>query len=79
MANILLNSLYKYYNERNIKKLLEVLEEDTKVSLRIIDWFVTNYSKKNYIIYGIQDKRGKKTRFKVYVCMRMCRKLPQLH
>ena len=47
MSNVLLNSLYKYYDDKNVKILLEVLEEDTNVSLRIIDWFVTNYSKKN--------------------------------
>tara|TARA_Y100000817_G_scaffold175912_1_gene137366 strand:- start:226 stop:786 length:561 start_codon:yes stop_codon:yes gene_type:complete len=64
MANILLNSLYKYYNERNIKKLLEVLEEDTKVSLRIIDWFVTNYSKKNNIYYPIYKTNSGKFTFK---------------
>ena len=56
MSNVLLNSLYKYYDEKNVKKLLEVLEEDTKVSLRIIDWFVTNYSKKEqYILHYLQD------------------------
>ena len=62
MSNILLNSLYKYYDEKNIKKLLEVLEEDTKVSLRIIDWFVTNYSKKHNIFYTIyKTETGKYT------------------
>ena len=62
MSNVLLNSLYKYYDEKNIKKLLEVLEEDTKVSLRIIDWFVTNYSKKHNIFYTIyKTETGKYT------------------
>ena len=62
MSNVLLNSLYKYYDEKNVKKLLEVLEEDTKVSLRIIDWFVTNYSKKNNIFYTIyKTESGKNT------------------
>ena len=62
MSNVLLNTLYKYYDEKNVKKLLEVLEEDTKVSLRIIDWFVTNYSKKNNIFYTIyKTENGKNT------------------
>ena len=62
MSNVLLNSLYKYYDEKNIKKLLEVLEEDTKVSLRIIDWFVTNYSKKYNVFYTIhKTETGKNT------------------
>ena len=39
---ILLESLYNYYdNKQNMNKLVEVLEEDNKISLRIIDWFVT--------------------------------------
>ena len=46
--NILLNSLQKYYmDNKNSSKLLEILKEENKISLRIIDWFVTNYSKKN--------------------------------
>ena len=52
--DILLESLYKYYKEEeNITKLLEVIEVNNKISLRIIDWFVTNYSKKNNIFYTI--------------------------
>ena len=51
---ILLESLHKYYKEkRNIDKLLEVVEVNNRISLRIIDWFVTNYSKKNNIFYTI--------------------------
>ena len=28
---------------------------ESKISLRVIDWFVTNYSKKNQIIYKIKE------------------------
>ena len=57
--DVLLTSLHNYYkNEKNMKKLLEVINEN-KVSLRIIDWFVTNYSKKKNIYYEIyKDKEG---------------------
>ena len=53
MNNILLDSLKDYYkNEKNMKKLLNIIHQtNTKISLRIIDWFVTNYSKKNNIYY----------------------------
>ena len=54
--NILLNSLYRYYtdeNEINMNNLLNILENNNKVSLRIIDWFVTNYSKKHGVFYII--------------------------
>ena len=65
MANgILLESLYNYYdNTNNMNKLVEVLEEDDKISLRIIDWFVTNYSKKKNIYYSIFQTPNKKKTF----------------
>ena len=33
--------------------LLNIIETNHKVSLRIIDWFVTNYSKKFNVFYTI--------------------------
>jgi hypothetical protein len=53
--NILLNSLKDYYkNEKNMNKLLDIIHPtNNKISLRIIDWFVTNYSKKKNIYYSI--------------------------
>ena len=61
--NILLDSLHKYYDKKgNMDKLLSILESNQKISLRIIDWFVTNYSKKNNIYYNIYiTDSGKKT------------------
>ena len=64
MNNILLDSLKEYYkNEKNMKKLLNIIHQtNTKISLRIIDWFVTNYSKKNNIYYSIyKTNDGEKT------------------
>jgi hypothetical protein len=64
MNNILLDSLKEYYkNEKNMKKLLDIIHQtNTKISLRIIDWFVTNYSKKNNIYYSIyKTNEGEKT------------------
>ena len=56
MTDVLLTSLYKYYdNKKNMESFLNIIEaNDTKISLRIIDWFVTNYSKK------CNRSRGKK-------------------
>ena len=57
---ILLESLHLFYkNEYNRDKLLSVLAEEKNISLRSIDWFITNYSKKEntyYIIYEDLDK-----------------------
>ena len=52
--DILMDSLITFYNiNDNISELLKILNNSSGVSLRIIDWFVTNYSKKNdiHIIY----------------------------
>ena len=43
---LLLNSLDQFYGKTKIDSILPILQGTTKLSLRIIDWFVTNYSKK---------------------------------
>ena len=54
---LLLVSLNNYYqNDCNKKKLVRILNGEEKISLRIIDWFVTNYAKKNNINYSIKLK-----------------------
>tara|TARA_A100001015_G_scaffold321512_1_gene452666 strand:+ start:3384 stop:3947 length:564 start_codon:yes stop_codon:yes gene_type:complete len=60
--NVLLDSLKLYYqDDERLKKLIDV-QEYNKISLRIIDWFVTNYSKKNNICYTLyRDSNGCKT------------------
>ena len=56
---LLLDSLHKFYSVHyNRDKLLSVLTDDKRISLRSIDWFITNFSKKNnvyYIIYENSD------------------------
>jgi len=53
---LLLDSLHIFFKkEYNRDKLLSVLSDEKNISLRSIDWFITNYSKKDntyYIIYG---------------------------
>jgi len=64
---ILLNKLMIYYNEnKNLNKMLNIINGESKISLRIIDWFATNYAKKNYIVYNIIKNNSKEERFKVY-------------
>ena len=49
--DLLMSSLSKFYNSRNhIHTILPIIEGQSKVSLRLIDWFVTNYSKKNNVV-----------------------------
>jgi hypothetical protein len=59
--SLLMNTLNKFYkNEKNIEIISNVLQGTTKLSLRIIDWFVTNYSKKNNIVYNIKRLKNDK-------------------
>jgi hypothetical protein len=56
---LLLESLHNFYViPYNRDKLLHLLNDHESISLRSIDWFITNYSKKNntyYIVYGDKD------------------------
>lgn len=51
--DLLLQSLYKFYNEENMSKIIPILNQDSNVSLRILDWLVTNYAKKHNITYQV--------------------------
>jgi hypothetical protein len=58
--DLLLQSLLNYYNDTNkLDKIINIINGNSNVSLRIIDWFVTNYSKMNYVVYMHNDKRFK--------------------
>ena len=63
--NLLLTNLLKFYEEgNNMDFMLRIINGESRISLRIIDWFATNYAKKYYTVYDIQDSDR---RFKVYV------------
>jgi hypothetical protein len=72
---LLLNNLITYYkSDNNMDNMLKIINGQSPISLRIVDWFTTNYAKKNYTVYDILDDGEKKTsesvpskRFKVYV------------
>ena len=65
---LLLNKLMEFYSkDNNIDKILPIINGEHKVSLRLIDWFVTNHSKKYYTTFNITSKSGNARRFKVYV------------
>jgi len=65
---LLLNTLLDFYKkDDNLDKILKIITGETKISLRIIDWFATNYAKKNFTLYNIIDSNGNERRFKVYV------------
>lgn len=64
---LLLNNLMEFYkDEEHLTRMLKIITGESKISLRIVDWFVTNYSKKNFTLYDIVNKNGDIVRFKVY-------------
>jgi hypothetical protein len=74
--NLLLTNLLKYYDaDNNMDYMLRIINGESRISLRIIDWFATNYAKKYYTVYTIGEGEGEGEgggsvacrRFKVYV------------
>jgi hypothetical protein len=66
--SLLLDNLMKFYKrDGNMEKILPIINGESEVSLRLIDWFATNYSKKNYTVYPLEDSAGVTKRFKVYI------------
>ena len=65
--SLLLTNLLKFYNkDDNMERILPIINGESIVSLRLIDWFATNYSKKNYTVYNLKVGSMEK-RFKVYI------------
>tara|TARA_B100000003_G_scaffold208753_1_gene230222 strand:- start:11518 stop:12063 length:546 start_codon:yes stop_codon:yes gene_type:complete len=61
--DLLLKNLKEFYSKNDrIDMMLRVINGDSKISLRIVDWFVTNYAKEKYIVYELADEK----RIKVY-------------
>ena len=72
--DLLMQSLSKFYsNKENIEKILPIVNGKSHISLRLLDWFVTNYSKKTstivnkntnvYLSYRSQLKAYSKQQF----------------
>jgi hypothetical protein len=65
--DVLMRHLMKFYNEGdNMKRVVPILNGDSDLSIRIIDWFVTNYSKQYFTVYNFKQINGTTKRFKVY-------------
>lgn len=66
--DLLLNNLLDFYKDDNkLETILSIINGESNISLRIVDWFATNYAKKHYTLYNIISENGKSRRFKVYV------------
>ena len=66
--DLLLNNLMDFYkDEKTLNRMLKIITGESKISLRIVDWFSTNYAKKYYTIFSIDEDSENGRRFKVYV------------
>ena len=75
--DLLLNNLIEFYKlENNLDDMLKIITGESKISLRIVDWFATNYAKKYYTLYMIEpnlegglleESQTTAKRFKVYI------------
>ena len=60
---LLLDNLMEFYGKKeNLLKMMKIINGESNISLRIVDWFVTNYAKKNFTVYELTTV----SRFKVY-------------
>lgn len=68
--NLLLSNLMDFYNHNgNLENMMKIINGESEISLRIVDWFVTNFAKKYYTVYEYTQSIGGNevaTRFKVY-------------
>ena len=67
--DLLMKNLMSFYKKddnenKNLSKMMTIVNGQSKISLRIIDWFVTNYAKKFFVIYDVSGCNI--SRFKVY-------------
>tara|TARA_Y100000996_G_scaffold396018_1_gene361741 strand:+ start:895 stop:1440 length:546 start_codon:yes stop_codon:yes gene_type:complete len=61
--SLLLNNLLQFYKkDDNLETMLNIINGESPISLRIVDWFVTNYAKQKFTVYNLSEG----VRFKVY-------------
>ena len=69
--DLLMKNLMEFYSNRDyLYKMMRIINGESNISLRIVDWFVTNYAKEYYTVYDLQvpgsSGENVSTRFKVY-------------
>jgi hypothetical protein len=66
--DLLMHSVTQFFKvKKNIEVMLPIIQGKSVISLRVIDWFVTNFSKKNNIYYNLKGKDGNIRPFFVYL------------
>lgn len=58
-SDTLLDSINAFYTDQtNADQLIDILDKKGNVSLRNLEWFITNYSKKKALTYKTQDGKS---------------------
>jgi hypothetical protein len=66
--DLLMQSLINFFTNREyLDQVIPIITGKSKISLRILDWFVTNYSKKNNTHFQVEDINSKIKNFIVYL------------
>ena len=65
MKNLMIFYKNDEVGNQNLSKMMTIVNGQSRISLRIIDWFVTNYAKKFFVIYDVLGHHNV-SRFKVY-------------
>ena len=61
---LLMQNLMQFYADTEyMDTMIKIINGESNISLRIIDWFATNYAKKHFTVYEVKEGR----RFKVYI------------
>ena len=53
----ILKNFYSANEYENMDKIISIINGHSEISLRLIDWFVTNYSKKYFTTYYVEKRR----------------------
>ncbi len=65
--DVLLESLRKFYADPGHLAVLSQVLNNDKISLRILDWLVTNFSKKRNIVYYVDGPDGYPVAFNMFL------------
>jgi len=65
--DLLLQHLLDFFKSEpaHMTKMMSIINGESRISLRIVDWFVTNFAKKYYVWYTMNEDEMA-SRFKVY-------------
>lgn len=66
--DLLMLSLTQFFKTKNnLNKMLKIVNGKSKISLRILDWFVTNFSKKYNTSYDLIENDNTLKKFIVFI------------